>query len=56
MRRNTAELADTRRKVDIAKTALGERGPLWWVDRAPDVKRHLVANTRYAVWYAGLDE
>jgi len=37
-----------RAKVDAAKIALGERGPVWWDDGAPDYNRHLVKNTPYA--------
>lgn len=40
--------------VDTAKRALGERGPAWWTDGAPDYNRRLVANTPYADWYAAL--
>ena len=36
-------------QVDAAKIALGERGPVWWDDGAPDYNRHLVKNTPYAV-------
>jgi hypothetical protein len=43
-----------RTKVDAAKRALGERGPVWWTDGAPDFNRRLVANTPYADWYAAL--
>lgn len=43
-----------RAAVDAAKRALGERGPVWWTDGAPDFNRRLVANTPYAAWYAGL--
>jgi hypothetical protein len=43
-----------RAAVDAAKHALGERGPVWWTDGAPDFNRHLVANTPYAGWYAAL--
>lgn len=43
-----------RDRVDAAKRALGERGPVWWTDGAPDFNRRLVANTPYANWYAGL--
>ena len=46
--------ADARRAVDEAKRALGERGPVWWVDGAPDLNRHMVKNTPYADWYAKL--
>ncbi|MBX6392619.1 MAG: hypothetical protein IRY96_04035 [Burkholderiales bacterium] len=37
--------------VHAAKLALGERGPPWWEDGAPDFNRHLVRNTPYAAWY-----
>nr|WP_208411765.1 hypothetical protein [Sphingomonas naasensis] len=40
-----------RTRVDAAKRALGERGPPWWTDGAPDFNRHRVANTPYAGWY-----
>ena len=43
-----------RAAVDAAKHALGERGPVWWDDGAPDYNRRLVANTPYAAWYAAL--
>ena len=43
-----------RAAVDQAKRALGERGPVWWQDGAPDFNRRMVANTPYAGWYAGL--
>lgn len=41
-----------RASVDEAKRALGERGPVWWSDAAPDFNRRLVKNTPYAAWYA----
>lgn len=40
--------------VDAAKRALGERGPVWWTDGAPDFNRHLARTTPYAAWFAGL--
>jgi hypothetical protein len=40
--------------VDVAKRALGERGPVWWDDGAPDFNRHLARNTPYAAWFGGL--
>jgi len=43
-----------RAAVDAAKRALGERGPVWWTDGAPDFNRRMVANTPYADWYASL--
>lgn len=45
---------DARAAVDAAKRALGERGPVWWTDGAPDLNRRMVKNTPYADWYAGL--
>lgn len=46
-----ADAADARRRVDEAKVALGERGPVWWTDGAPDYNRRLVKNTPYAQWF-----
>ena len=43
-----------RRRVHAAKVALGERGPAWWTDGAPDYNRRLVKNTPYAGWYESL--
>jgi hypothetical protein len=43
-----------RRAVDDAKRGLGERGPVWWHDGAPDFNRKLAVNTPYADWYAAL--
>ncbi|MGF6274917.1 hypothetical protein ABIB38_003309 [Massilia sp. UYP11] len=40
--------------VDAAKRALGERGPVWWTDGAPDFNRRMAANTPYADWFAAL--
>lgn len=37
-----------RAAVDEAKLALGERGPVWWDDGAPDYTRCFLANTPYA--------
>lgn len=41
-----------RDRVDAAKHALGERGPVWWTDGAPDLNRHMARTTPYASWYA----
>ena len=41
-----------RARVDAAKRALGERGPVWWDDGAPDDSRCRVADTSYAGWFA----
>lgn len=51
-----AAMAKARQLVDNAKTALGERGPVWWADGEPDYNRHLVNNTPYAAWFARLQE
>lgn len=40
--------------VDIAKRGLGERGPVWWSDGAPDLNRHMAHTTPYAEWFAKL--
>lgn len=47
-------LRTARSSVDAAKRALGERGPPWWSDGAPDHNRRMVANTPYADWFASL--
>ena len=41
-------------RVDAAKRALGERGPVWWTDEAPDLNRRMARNTPYADWFAAL--
>ena len=51
-RGDDAALAVARGCVDAAKHALGERGPAWWDDGAPDYNRRMAANTPYAAWYA----
>ncbi len=48
------DLAMARSQVDAAKRALGERGPPWWTDGAPDMNRGMAANTPYAEWFADL--
>jgi hypothetical protein len=49
---DAAGLAAARAAVDAAKRGLGERGPVWWTDGAPDYNRRLARNTPYAAWYA----
>ena len=53
-RRNSDRAAGAVAKaaVDVAKRALGERGPPWWNDGAPDLNRHLARNTPYSAWAA----
>ncbi len=48
-------MALARAAVDTAKIALGERGPVWWDDAAPDVGGKHPRNTSYAMWWASLD-
>ncbi len=47
-------LRGARARVDAAKRALGERGPVWWTDGAPDLNRRMVRTTAYAEWFASL--
>ena len=48
--------ADARGRVNAAKVALGERGPVWWDADEGDYNRHLAKNTPYAAWFGGLAE
>lgn len=50
------QLAVARAKVQNAKIALGERGPVWWNDGSPDFNRHKATNTPYAEWYCSLNQ
>jgi hypothetical protein len=47
-------LSAARAKVQKAKVALGERGPVWWDDGSPDFNRRQVTNTPYADWYLSI--
>ena len=47
-------LAAARAAVDAAKVGLGERGPPWWTDGAPDLNRRMARTTIYADWFAAL--
>ena len=47
--------ARARAEVDAAKRALGERGPVWWLDGAPDYNRKFAKNTPYAAWYEAVE-
>lgn len=49
-KRGSGGLRAARARVDSAKVALGERGPVWWEDGAPDWNCHLAKNTPYAEW------
>ncbi|MBU2357565.1 MAG: hypothetical protein KKB02_01315 [Alphaproteobacteria bacterium] len=50
-----AETRAARDRVDLAKRDLGERGPVWWDDGAPDEGGKHPKNSSYADWWAGLD-
>lgn len=47
-------VTQAKRRVEAAKRGLGERGPVWWDDGAPDLTRHLARTTSYAEWWAGV--
>jgi hypothetical protein len=49
-RDDPAAMKQARAAVQAAKVALGERGPAWWTDGAPDYNRKLAKNTPYAEW------
>lgn len=51
---NANALSAARAAVDRAKVALGERGPVWWQDGAPDLNRHMACTTSYAAWFASI--
>lgn len=55
LRSGDGDVREARARVDKAKRALGERGPPWWTDGAPDLNRHLVKNSPYATWFARLE-
>lgn len=49
-----AEENAARGRVDDSKVKLGERGPVWWDDGAPDLTGKRPAKTDYADWWASL--
>lgn len=53
---NKLAMRKARADVDAAKRALGERGPAWWDDGAPDYNRRMVQGTPYAAWYAARNQ
>ncbi len=44
-------LRQARESVQTAKEALGERGPVWWDDNAPDEGGLAPYNSSYAEWW-----
>lgn len=51
---DAAALKTARAAVDVAKRALGERGPVWWTDGAPNLNRRMASSTPYRRWYEAL--
>ena len=51
-----AEEREARAAVHAAKVSLGERGPVWWSDDAPDETRRAPWNSSYAAWWEGLGD
>lgn len=49
-------MREARKRVNDAKVALGERGPVWWKDGTGDMNRKMVKNTGYAEWFEGLEK
>lgn len=47
-------LRQARARVETAKRGLGERGPVWWTDGAPDLNRRMIHTTPYADWWKTL--
>lgn len=57
MQANTADAYDdARARVDAAKEALSERGPVWWKDGAPDESGQAPESSSYASWWTRLSE
>jgi hypothetical protein len=53
---SSTQLTAARARVNAAKVGLGERGPVWWNDGAPDFNRRMVKNTPYAEWHVTLNQ
>lgn len=53
-KKDTPERKAAREAVNKAKISLGERGPVWWTDGAPDVNRKAPKNTSYATWWQSI--
>ncbi|MFD1343400.1 hypothetical protein [Litorisediminicola beolgyonensis] len=48
------DIQAARAAVDAAKRRLGERGPVWWDDGAPDETGTHPKNCSYATWWEAL--
>ncbi len=53
---NERQLKAAKRAVNAAKEALGERGPVWWDDGAPDQTTKAPQNSTYKDWWASLSD
>ena len=53
---DNAGLSAARAEVNSAKVSLGERGPPWWTDGAPDYNQQMARNTPYSDWLAEIDQ
>jgi hypothetical protein len=53
---DTDATAAARKRVDAAKIGLGERGPVWWDDGAPDYNRKLVKNSPYLECFSNIEK
>ncbi|MFJ5254057.1 hypothetical protein ACIP8I_02510 [Pseudomonas sp. NPDC088414] len=53
---DTSRMKHARERVQKAKVALGERGPVWWIDGSPDLNRHRVSKSPYAAWLSTVPE
>jgi hypothetical protein len=51
-----ARMAGDRTTVLEAKTVLGEAGPVWWTDEAPDYSGQQPQDTPYADWWQKLTD
>ena len=50
-----ARLQKDREGALKAKEALGEAGPVWWTDGAPDYSGQAPVDTPYCEWWRSLD-
>lgn len=51
-----ARMSGDKEAVLAAKTELGEAGPVWWTDGAPDYSGTAPGDTPYESWWDSLDE
>ena len=58
MRKASSELEVMKAKADVdaAKQRLGETGPVWWSDGAPDESGRHPLESSYAAWWAELSD